>query len=246
MPRYTRDEVLSQALDLAQSPPLDRHDRPGDVIDQNAFSIKWLQSGLDRVHRKFPFSTDIQSVDVVISSNTTDVTLLSNSSLYLPTDFILDVKDGIFYTSGTSSIRLKRRTFQYWLSVYNSTLNQKVPVPSCYCVIQNRIKVAPIPLTNISAILWYYALPALIQASQYPSFPDEWTLIEYVHIKAMEWNHSIDIGTGQSFLEKELARLKAAGLLNETEYDVVPIENEQIILNTGLYSPDAWLGDIGR
>ncbi len=246
MARYTRDELLSQALDLAQSPPLDRHDRPGDVIDQNAFSIKWLQSGLDRVHRKFPFSTDIQSVDVVISRNSSDITLLSDTTLYLPTDFILDVKDGIFYKSGTNSIRLKRKSFQFWLSVYNSTLNQNTPVPGCYCIVQNRIKVAPVSINNVSATLWYYALPTTLQANQYPIFPDEWTLIEYVHIKAMEWNHSIEIGTGQMFLEKELARLKAAGLLNETEYDVVPIENNQVIVNAAIYDRNSWLGDIGR
>jgi hypothetical protein len=245
MGRYTRDELLTQALDLAMSPPLNTHDRPGDVIDQNAYSIKWLQSALDRVHVKFPFSTDIQDVPIVFSSSSVDVTLLSDSTKYLPTDFILDVKDGVTYTYGGKETRLKRRTFQQWLSIYNDTKNQRVAVPSIYCMIQNRIKIAPVPSTNLSGTLWYYKLPGIIHASEYPNFPDEWTLIEYVHVKALEWNHSVDIGTGQVFLEREVARLKAAGLLNDTEYDQVPIENNQVFVSPGL-SRNAWMGDVAR
>src|SRR6266702_1394466 len=226
MGRYTRDEILSHALDFLQSPPLDRHDRPGDVIDQNAFSISWLQSALDRCHVKFPFSTD--------------------NTKYLPIDFILDVRDGVVYISNNQSIRLKRKSFQYWLSIYNSTLNNRSPVPSIYTIIQNRIKVAPIVQSNISGTLWYYKLPSIVNSGDYINFPDEWTLIEYVHIKGMEWNHTVDLGTSQMFLEKELARLKAAGLLNETEYDVVPIENNQLLIDTPLVDRNSWMRDIAR
>src|SRR6266571_1549543 len=119
-------------------------------------------------------------------------------------------------------------------------------IPSIYTIIQERIKVAPVVSNNIPGTLWYYKMPSIASASTYIHFPDEWTLIEYVHIKAMEWNRSVDLGTGQMFLEKELARLKAAGLLNETEYDVVPIENNQVLVDTPLVDRNSWMGDIAR
>src|SRR6266571_1371582 len=144
MGRYTRDELLSHALDLAQSPPLDRHDRPGDVIDQNAYCISWLQSALDRCHVKFPFSADVQDVDITFINTSTDIILTSDNTKYLPTDFILDVKDGIVCTLNNTKVRLKRKSFQYWLSVYNSFVNTKSLIPSVYTIIQERIKVAPI------------------------------------------------------------------------------------------------------
>jgi len=246
MGRYTRDELLSHALDLAQSPPLDRHDRPGDVIDQNAYCISWLQSALDRCHVKFPFSADIQDVDITFTSSSTDVVLTSDNTKYLPTDFILDVRDGVVYISNNQRTRLKRKSFQYWLSVYNSTLSSKSSTPSIYTIIQKRIKVAPIVQVNIPGTLWYYKMPTFVSSNTYIDFPDEWTLIEYVHIKCMEWNRSTDLGTAQVFLEKELARLKAAGLLNETEYDVVPIENNQVFVDTSLRDRNSWMGDVVR
>lgn len=247
MARYTRDEIIAQGLDLAASPTVLQHDMSGGVVNENAWAIKWLQNALDMFHRKFPFSSDIASVAVTIQGNNTDVVLTSDGVSYLPTDFMIDVRNGLVVTINNQTFRLTRKSFQYWLSVYNYSGNTSFSSLSqggLYCIVNNRIKVAPLTTTSQAGTLWYYALPALLTATSTPPFPDEWSLIEFIRLKALEWTRSIDVGTAQMYLQKELARFKANGLLNEAEYDVIPLENNQVLPDGALLNRNAWMGNI--
>ena len=252
MPRYTRDEIISQGLDLAQSATVDKIDRPGGgTISPNAMSIKWLQNALDMLHRKYPFSGDVQDIPVTIHAGSADLTVVSTGR-YLPLDWMLDVRDGVVINIPQGSTprlsRLKRRGFQYWLNIYNQSLSTTLRQPNAeaaYTVINQRIKVAPLFNADTPATLWYYALPAVVGPDEYPQFPDEWSLIEFVRLKALEWvdRRSEMVGIAQTYLTKELARFKAEGLLNQTEYeDGVPIENNQTFMDRSVIDRNSWMG----
>lgn len=246
MPRYTRDEIIIQGIELSSSPTLIQHDIPGGIVQENAHSIKWLQNALDFFHRKCPFSTDVQSVSVTIQSNSEDLVLTATPSLYLPADFMLDVRNGIVVESSSGNYRLERKSFQYWLSYRNGLQNATTTTPRMYCIINSRIKVAPLLSSPQACTLWYYALPVEIGPEDYPPFPDEWTLIEFIRIKALEWTRSIEVGTAQVYFTKQLAGLRAAGLLNDTEYDIPPLENNQVFPEGpgGVLGRNAWMGHI--
>ena len=194
-------------------------------------------------HRKYPFASDIQNVAVTVQGNNTDLVLASDNTKYLPADFMLDVRDGIVITISNRTFRLKRKSFQYWLSIYNAFLNTTTANLSSggvYTIINNMFKVAPLITAAQAATLWYYALPAVMTASSIPNFPDDWTLIEFVRLKALEWTRGIDVGVAQIYMQKELARLKSSGLLNDAEYDTIPLENNQVVPNT--VNRNSWMG----
>src|SRR5437773_6888318 len=96
--RYTRDEILIQGIELASSPVIVAHDMPTGTIDINAYSIKWLQNAMDMFHKRYPFSTDVTSTSLTIPAGSSDAYLTATPSKYLPTNFILDVRDGLLAT----------------------------------------------------------------------------------------------------------------------------------------------------
>jgi len=174
MARYARDEIISQGLELASSPTLSQHDMPNGIIDPNAYSIKWLQNALDMFYRKYPFASTVQSVDMLIRANETDVVLVSDNAVYLPSDFIIEVRDGILASFGQGGnlqqYRLQKRSFQYWL---DQTLNvQRISTNRAgfYTIVNRRIKITPMVTENALAVMWYYALPTALTPTDQPDF----------------------------------------------------------------------------
>jgi len=244
--RYTRDEIIIQGIELSSSPTLLKHDMPGGVVASDAYAIKWLQNALDMFHRKYPFSSDVQNVSMYIGANTTDMVLASDHSLYKPNDFIIDVRNGVICTINTQSYRLERKAFQSWLQF--SLVNQRAVTkrPNIYTIINNRFKIAPVVSEPLLATLWYYALAPALEPDDAVNFPDEWSLIEFIRLKALEWVRSIEIGTAQVYMQKELARLRSSGLLNESEYEVMPLENNQVFIEgVGADYRNSWMGPLG-
>jgi len=74
--------------------------------------------------------------------------------------------------------------------------------------------------------LWYYALPAVLEANDIPDFPVDYTLIEYVRIRAGEWINRFVPGTARDFAEKEIGALRQSGLNNEPENDEIPFDGD--------------------
>lgn len=240
--RYSRDEVLTQGLDLASSPTIDAHDRPGGVIQENAYCIKWLQNALDMFHRRYPFSTDVTYTNMSIVALDASIHVSADLSLYVPADFMLDVRNGLIITVGSTLLRVRQKSFQRWLDISNTYAGSPQTYPLVYTLIGSQIKIAPLVSASIGAQLWYYALPSKLSAADSVPFPDEWTLIEFIRLKAAEWTRSIDPGTAQMYMQKELGRLRSAGLLHDSEYDSIPLENNQVFTD-GLGSSYAWMGN---
>jgi len=242
MPRLTRDEIISQGLELSDCANVIAHDMPGGIVDGNAYAIKWLQNALDMFHRRIPFSADLVSVGLTVGTNGDAV--VTGSSLLLPADFIVDVRDGVLVSLGGQSVRLRRRGFQRWLSLSLTTTTQtsfSAPGGGMYTVAQSRIKVWPRLSTAQPATLWYYALPPGLTAQSIPVFPDDYVLVEFVRLKALEWVRAMDPGMAQMYLGKQIAGFRAAGLLNEAEYDTIPLENNQAVID-GYPAPWDWMG----
>lgn len=243
MGRYTRDEVLLQGLDLAASPIVSKHDAPGGVISPDAYSIKWLQNALDYFHRKFPFANDIvEDLPMIVQPNTGILVLASDPTKYLPTDFILDVRNGIFIQDGTSRYRIVRKDFQRRMqgkmNYQGVTNNTQVFL---YTLVNNKILTLPVVTESKQAFLNYYALPPVLEAEDNCNFPDEFVLIEFIRIKTLEWSKVEKVGTAQLYLQSQLGALRASGLLHDPEYnDAIPIENNQVVLGSGDYT--SWMG----
>ena len=109
--RLDRDTILNRALDRADSPTLDQKDRPSNpTIAAGALSLQWLQEGIDLFHKLWPFSANITSVTVTIAVNDTTITV--------PSDFILDYKNGIVLDDDKG--RLWRKSLSKILKSYGN------------------------------------------------------------------------------------------------------------------------------
>jgi len=240
MPRYTRDEILLQGLDLASSPSLTTHDAPGGIISSNAHCIYWLQNALDMFHIKYPFSSDVVSASITFPSNSDE--LYITPGVFLPSDFIIEVRRGLIATVNNQSYRLEKKSFQQFLDLQlNSQSTTNPDNPRFYSKVNNRYKFTPRVQNNTSGTLWYYKLPSKLDSDDYPSFPDEHSLIEFIRIKALEWTRSVDLGTAVAYLQKELVRFRVAGLLDEAEYDIAPLENNQALVAASVSNRNSWM-----
>lgn len=241
MGTYTRDEILDKALSLIDAATLNHHDRRGGIIDPNAFCISWLQQSLDMYHSRYPFSADVTSAAMTISINQSHLTVTATPTLYVPANFMLDVKHGLVLTINSQTRRLPRKAFPQWLDVYNASLTQPQIAPLLYTIHGGRMHIAPLTTTAYAATLWYFAKPAPLVADSVPNFPDDWVLVEYVRIKGLEWLKQHPPGTASAYMRKELGAMKQAGLLNETEFDAFPIEQTVIAGRDGT-DRNLWMG----
>jgi hypothetical protein len=237
MNRYTRDEVLHTALDMADVATLEVHDRPDGVILPKAHSIKWLQNMLDMFYNRYPFAGEVVKAAMLVQAHQEDVLLATPPevipgeiapSLYLPHDFAIDVTDGLIIPYGESTFyRVKKIAFQPWLRVQTFYRSAQAPQARVlyYTIINNRIKTVPLIAQSVLADLWYYRLPPVLEANDIPRFPDDWTLIEYVRLRAMEWvrHPAVPIGTAKAYAEAELSADRQAGLLQRSEEDQLPL-----------------------
>lgn len=244
MSRYSRDEILIQGLELAHSAPVIQHDMPGNIIQPNAWSIKWLQSALDMFHRVYPFAGDVTSVAITLNAHNVDANLTSDISLYLPIDFIVDVRNGIEAPYGNTTYRLRKINSQLWLDYKIAYQTASGPRALCYAITNKRIKILPLLDTAQLATLYYYALAPEPGPEDAVDFPDEFTLIEYIRLRALEWGRSQGIppGTGQEYLKKQLAMLRSSGLLQDSEYTFGQLENKQTISESMLRHRNSWMG----
>ena len=215
--RYSRDELISIALELLDASTLTQHDMKGGIVSSNAYSIKWLNEALDSYHLRYPFSGDITAVDMVIDGTLSYMTLATSPQAFLPDDFMLDCRDGVILQQSSGFTRLFRGNFQTWLDTYNATFNMPQNTPRSYAIWQGKIQLAPVPSVGYTAILWYYARPALLTATDRPDFPDEYVLIDFIRIKGLERLNQAAPGTARQYMQKEMARLRSIGLLHDAE-----------------------------
>lgn len=246
--RYVRDQLVLIALDMAQLPNLTVHDAPNGVVQQHAFAIQWLQDILDYWYHMCPFSATVVKQPMSLTANTDTVTL--------PDDFILDVRNGLLVQTTPGDNTSYRRRFRVPLQKFinRQVVYQKsthINYPDFYCVVgddgnimtqHQTMKVTPTPSINTQCQLWYYQLPAVLKANQKPKFPNDYCCVEYLRIRAHEWQGLYEPGTAQKFCDKIVSSMKASGLFNEPEDDEIPFDEQSYRKTDSNGNPFSWMG----
>lgn len=233
--RMTRDEIISRGLDMVDSPALSQKERPEGLIQQNALSIGWLQDALDYMHRRYPFGATITSGVVSILTGTTSYTL--------PTNYLLDVRDGLRIMQTDVKRRLKRRSMQ-WLLDQDSASNATPDTPSDYVITGSTLRISPKPDRAYTGELWYYSLPAVLTANTVPTFPDDWSLVEYIRLRGSEWIGQSPSGAAMAYLAQIVNGLRSSGLGQESEETFFPLDRGSYRKTGSDYeSGSSWLGD---
>jgi len=253
--RYNRNELIKIALDMAQLPNLVIHDMPNGVVQSDAHCIQWLQDILDFWYHMVPFSSAVGATPLTITANT--------ATVQLPSDFILDVRNGyLVQRIPGDTLSLKRTVrvpFQKFLNrmlFYQKETNVKYPL--FYTVLggvtdqtqittYQTLQVTPTPTVNVVGQLWYYKLPPILASNTKPNFPNDYVCTEYLRIRALEWARIYEPGTAQKFCDKIVAGMKAAGLMNEPEDDEIPFDSQTFRSSgySGLYSNSyVWMGAV--
>ena len=246
--RYVRDELIGIALDQAVLPNLKIHDMPDGVVQPDAYSIQWLQDILDFWYHMVPFSATVDYVTLNAVAN--------QDYILLPTDFILDVRNGYVVETvpgDTTSLRRRERvSLQKFINrqLYHQKTTSAT-YPSFYCIVgddattqQQKLKITPTPSMATQGKLWYYKLPTKLNSNDKPKFPNDYVCIEYVRIRAKEWANIFEPGTAQKFCDKIVAGMKAAGLMNEPEDDEIPMDTLYYHKSRGEFATYAWMGQV--
>jgi hypothetical protein len=229
--RLTRNQIIQHALDMVDSAELDNHDRPGKgpVVGQ-AYTLRWLQDALDYFSHIFPWAYDVATQAVTITGAT----------FATPDDFILDVRNGLVLTLNNGGMRLYKRSVQ---DIINASLSTGTNKPQIYAVMDDVIRVAPTPDQAYSATLWYYALPDVMGGCEYPKFPSDWILIEYLRLRALEWLRALPPGSAMDYAEKMVAKLQRAGFDNEPEYQEIQWDNK-FMTPSQPADRSSWMGSV--
>lgn len=234
--RYQRDELIRDALDMAQVVSLKNHDCPNGVVQQNAWSINWLQDIIDFWYHMVPFSAGVDVIPLSIPALA--------SSIEPPSNFILDVRDGLVLRRSNENVRskfrMKRLTLQKWLST-DLYYQDQPGCPLAYMIQGSAIKITPINDVARQAWLWHYFLPPVLQSDEIPLFPNDYVIKQYLFIRAREWSTEFEPGTAEKFANAHVKSMKASGLFNEPEDDIIPIERDRY--GGADRSPYAWMGE---
>lgn len=247
MNRLSRDEIIHTALDMADLPTLDAKDRPEGILMPKAISISWLQQAMDAFHKRYPFAVDAVTTTMLYVANSDRLVVAEDTTKSLPDDFTLDLRDGLLLQPGPDQImgRLRQRSLQSFINLNLQYQHYRGQYPVAYCVFgDDHIKVGPTSETSYQLTMWYYKQPQPLKAEQKPSQMDEWCLIEYVRLRSLEWIRLLPPNTAKDYLNKELANLKAIGMLNNSEYEKIPLQNFVFLdamLGTSS-SPFSWMG----
>jgi hypothetical protein len=249
--RYVRDELIHTALQMVQLPNLEIHDMPDGVVLQNAYCIQWLQDILDFWHHMVPFSSTVRKAPLNATAN--------SDTILLPQDFILDVRNGYIVQRIPGNSQSFARRYRVPLQKFinrqlgaQSQQPQVIPFPNYYCISgdddivtsqRQTMLITPTPTIATQGYLWYYQLPAALEAAQKPRCPNDYVCIEYLRIRACEWAGLYEPGTAQKFCQAIIASMKANGLMNEPEDDEIPFDEQ--VYHKGIdveMSTFGWMG----
>lgn len=233
--RYARDELIRIGLDMASVPNLKYHDCPDGVVLDSAYSIQWLQDIIDFWYHMVPFSSGVQFVELNIPALT--------SSIAVPGDFILDVRDGYIVQTTpdvSSKKRMQRLPLQKWITCDLSCQGKPASHSIYYMIQGNNIRVSPMSSSIQRAWLWYYFLPASLRSTDKPPFLSDYVLIEYIRIRALEWCGHFPPGTAQKFCDNIVSQMRSSGLMNEAENDDIPVADSRSYAS----SRYSWMGAV--
>lgn len=240
MATLTRDVILGRALDMIGAPALNANDRPAGTILSTALTVGWLADFVNLLAEQFPWAQELATATVVIP--TTGV-------ITPPSDFILDVRDGLYMMQTANPTvpnqRLRRASYQKLLT---RLVAMPTPgVPTRYCYVGSTLRTWKVPDIPYSGQLAYYARPAVASGSTIFAFPDDITLIEYVRIRGLEWvrDPKADPGEALKYAGTRIAAFRKAGLGFEPEDDTIPFDGDQFIPMSDQSSAQ-WLGPFSQ
>lgn len=203
---------------MIDSPTLDEKDRPDGLNYTGTLALGWLTDALKKTYNLFPMAGNLISVPLIFQEGVGDYSL--------PTDFIKDYKDGIIIinpSTNSETWKMYRRSMTQIIAYANSESTRDRP--GLYVAIPGRrLYIRPFPDRAYSATLWYYSMPVNLGATEVPQYPDDSALVEFVRLRGKEWIHQVDPGTAESYLIQATKNLAAAGLGNEAENDVIPVD----------------------
>ena len=233
MNRLTRDQIITRALDMTDSPTLDAKERPDGVTITGTLATGWLQDGLDYFHNRFPFATDVKIATI---------TWVTGQTFYsLPTDYIIDFADGIVLSN--SDGRMVRKGLGFLLNIAIDQ-SQQWGKPGFY-TITSSILVRPAPSAQWSgktATFYYYAMPAILGASDVPHFPSDLILVRYVYLRGLEWTRAVAPGTADQYALQVVGDLQKQGIGNEAEDSQIPFDRQAFPGNRIGSDPNSWMG----
>lgn len=231
--RLTRDGIIGKALDLADSPTLDEKNRSnGSAIDTTAPAIEWLQQGLDLFYTLYPQAGTVTSYSFTITEGVT--------SYAMPSDLLLTYRDGIILP--TDKKRMTKRSLGY---ILNLDPNRE-GTPKFYIEAPPNWEVWPKPDKSYSAQAKYHKVPAALATGGIPTFPSDYLLVEYLHIKMKEWVNAVPKGSALQFALSVVSKFVKAGIINQLEEEQIPFDREAFP-GGGSYpgSQYDWMGDVG-
>ena len=238
----TRDQILLEALKMAEVPSLNQQDVSNGnphtgTINVAAMSIGMLQQGLNLFYSQFPWQATATSAAIAFVANVNTVAL--------PARFMLDVRDGVLVTVGVRVRRLRRRGLQNLIS-YN--LNARPGAPVMYCLQADQLLIAPTPDIAYTGTIWFYQRPADLTGSAIPVFPSDLILIEYVRIRALELTRQVPPGSALRYARAEILEMRKGGLAGEPENEDIPFDPTVFIpgAGQGYDGSSSWMGETTR
>ena len=231
--RLTRDQIIGKALDLADSPTLDEKNRSdGSAIDTTAPAIEWLQQGVDLFYTLYPQAGTVTSTSIAIVAGTT--------SYAMPSDLILTYQNGIVLA--TDKKRLSKRSLSYVLNLDQT----RTGTPKFYREEPPNWKIWPEPDKAYTGTAYYHKMPAALATGTVPTFPSDFLLVEYLHIKMKEWLNAVPKGSALQFALNIVSKFVKAGIINQLEEEQIPFDREAFP-GGGSYpgSQYDWMGDVG-
>lgn len=256
MNRLTRDQIIHQGLDLADIAQLDAHDRPHGTLVEAAYAIGWLQNGLDLIHEAYPWGATLARYPI---------TFVQGTDTYdLPEDFILDYEDGILLEATNPMTRLRMQKFSL-----DDLLNAQAAAPNGVSLVPGapqfyvlhgigqttpgqgfctKVQVWPIPNATYTATLTYYSLPNILKdGAKVPTFPSDYTLVEYIRLRGLEWGRQLPADTHLQFVNRVVGRfIQSAGFGREASRQTIPLDRKVFRPRAGAtpssYPYGAWMG----
>lgn len=239
----TRDQILLEALQMADVPTLNLLDVSNSnpvtgTINASATSINWLQEFVWHMQSIFPWAQLATTATGTMTSGT--------ATISLPSDFILDLRDGLLVTVATGTTKRVRRASLQDLITY-SLSHTSGAAPTVYTVQGSTLRLSPTPNSAYAYTLWYWQRQAALSGSTVPVFPSDLCLVEYIRIKALEWIRAVPPGTALGYANQQVTELRKSGLGYESENSDIPFDPMYFIPGAGGRSAESssWMGTLG-
>jgi hypothetical protein len=237
--RLTRDEILHRAINEAHLGGLNEHDRPGGVFTPEAYSLAWLQDGLDLFHHLYPVAGQIVTANLTFTANVGTVSLIGLTRMTAL------VRDGLMVVGPGQRLRARLADLNHYLDwkASGGGAGPQKRIPTRYLLKGSDLLVWPTPDQAYTAELDYYSLPLpLTKGSDLPVWPSDQVLVDYVVTKAREFSGQAQPGTAMAFAEATIAKLRSAGQLAEVTDHAIPLDPTVFRPMTAYPDYGSWMG----